>query len=798
MNSIQLLEEKLSEDPKDYSALKALGQVFLLQRDYREANKYFKDVINVRPHLMNDILIVMENNISEDYRNVELRLALVDLYIAREQYKEAVSELDEILEIDPVQPLALKKLARIFLKFGAYEQIIEQLYLRVDLVIDDEELTGILTSALIESHQVDKALVIYQKLYERSPHNLDVLKTLSDLYVKNQRYAQAADYLMQWLQLDAGAMNDIESKMLYVSTQAPDSVPIKKHLVAVYLQNLKPDFAVDILMKLNPDDAGKSYIEDKLKWIIKEHIHMPEAMIALAKLYVYCERYAEAVFIYQDLAEKNDHFVNQAICGYAAVLAACPNQILAHQLIADAFMKQGETQKALEWYHRLLKVNIEDSLSVMGKCKSILDLDPENIEAQIVLMDAAFTKKDYNDAIKMAIEFLDSRYKRVEVYRLLVSCYGVLEDEDKTRFWFDEGMAEFPYDQELFVLYGNIFDIFLHKHLVQRKKAVIDQESLDTHIEYVKALLNVGDYGATIEHLQSVIRQYTDVMILHYLMGLAFVGQHRLDLAANQFQQCQEAWTSPKQGVYTDMLFYRAGAFVGQGNVKKGLEIYELMLSIDIKHPYANSRLEHYKTMMGYLGGCKWLALVYSDLSKREVAHYWVPNKLEKKNARQYEVSFSQDHNDIAVSYLQKKWLIAAEEELLLAQRLDSTIQAIPNNLFVIYFLKKMVDKLASDQQLDIRELGRYPVFLNNYGFFCMDIGDYTRALTYFDQAIAKAPELVEAYLNRGDCYFLMGDLKHAKLNWQKYYQKGIFPHLIHRRCWSPDIFELHEPSILD
>ena len=111
------------------------------------------------------------------------------------------------------------------------------------------------------------------------------------------------------------------------------------------------------------------------------------------------------------------------------------------------------------------------------------------------------------------------------------------------------------------------------------------------------------------------------------------------------------------------------------------------------------------------------------------------------------------------------------------------------NNLFVLNFLKGTDTNVDDSVFTNYPTLLQNPVYLTNHGFGLMHGGKYEEAIGYFDKAIAIDGDLAEAYLNRGDAYFNLGDLANANKDWRVYEDIGLFPHYIRIRELEKKIF---------
>jgi len=131
----------LEDDDEGIDAIKYLGDIKALQKDYNAANNYYKKALKINPNYVpvlisqskiylaqgkiDDAITILTNAEINDKNNIEIIVALGDAYYDRETYKVAIEKYKKALAIKP-------KYAPAFFGIG-------KAYYKLYLITEDEE-----------------------------------------------------------------------------------------------------------------------------------------------------------------------------------------------------------------------------------------------------------------------------------------------------------------------------------------------------------------------------------------------------------------------------------------------------------------------------------------------------------------------------------------------------------------------------------------------------------------------------------------------------------------------------------
>ncbi len=153
---------------------------------------------------------IMSGSISEKKQNAKVAKMLTSARKSASKGKnqDAINTYWKILELDSQEPYAHLELGEIYKKLRIYDRSIEMLTSGLELgekELDNNELCNyycILTEAYIATHQQGLANKSLIKAAEISPRNPMPRKILGDIYLKNNRVANAAKAYKKALELD--------------------------------------------------------------------------------------------------------------------------------------------------------------------------------------------------------------------------------------------------------------------------------------------------------------------------------------------------------------------------------------------------------------------------------------------------------------------------------------------------------------------------------------------------------------------------------------------------------------------
>lgn len=762
----------------------------LSSRSYRDAESTYKKLLILNPGSVTGVLQDFERALLKDMDNVDLKMSLVDIYFFLENWPEARYELEEVLDLDPRQPDAYLKLARILQKVDP-DQIVPLFEMAYQYLPNEIEIVDGLVTAYVSQQDYPKAIRIYQGLLTRNGESPRVIKILAELYTMNhQRQESAATYLL--LLKNKGCLQEVVQRLEELLAMDPDNIFILQSLADVYGLEMKPEHSLKLLEKVCLLD-GDLY-EDTIKRIKKILAQYPDyvpALVAMGYMYIHIHLYSEAVMCFYQLMKSNSRYLDEAVTGYKAVLEICPQQVLARQYLGEAYMNTREFDLALHEFDLLIDYNTQDAGLVMTKCRSILKEEPENMAARTLLAKCYFVREEYKKTYNECALINEQATHKVlvDTYMLRVkSCFELAR--------YDES---FKYLQDLIGLNAasrvvhEFVSTYMDKLISAQLETEKDMEQNSPGQYYLllgKRAFIRDDLEEAIRSFQLSSRDQSVSGISYYLLGICFKVRGRFDLAINQFNRAYELAASQSNYAKMNIMRYNTGlTYEASGDLKGATENYEKILENDISFTSIKKRIaEINKLSWGNLAG-RALVGIERDLDSSDIIVVWAPGGQAKMPARKekrlgmvMDISFSQSHNDDGVNHFLKGRIKAAEDEFHLAVQLDSNFTVVYNNLGLLHLEKHDYEEALKHLERALEDAFDEGIVHANLGLLHYCNGELDSAKEHYHLALACDPQLSLVHINLGDICYKQGEIDKAINHWVQAYNNSTVPELAFKR----------------
>ena len=347
-------------------------------------------------------------------------------------YASAFGLLQHCLDIHPNAASALYEVSQYYMFLRQVPQGQEALEKAVANAPDNYWYSQGLASLYQQQNELDKAVTLLEQMVVRFPAKQDPLFNLLDLYGRQEKYDKVISTLNRlekhmgkneqlsmekfriYLQMkdDKKAFQEIESLV----QEYPMDMRYQVILGDVYLQNGKKQEAYDVYQKVlaaEPDN--------------------PMAIFSMASYYKQTEQ--EELYQQQlDTLLLNKKVTPDTKVGVMRQMIVENEQADkdSTQIIAlfDRIMKQeqDDPQIPMLYAQYLLSKNMEaESVPVL---EQVVDLDPTNKAARMMLIGAAVKKEDYKQIIKVCEPGIEATPDALEFYYYLAVAYNQAEKPD--------------------------------------------------------------------------------------------------------------------------------------------------------------------------------------------------------------------------------------------------------------------------------------------------------------------------------------------------------------------------------
>lgn len=350
----------------------------------------------------------------------------------KKDYASAFGLLQHCLDIHPNAASALYEVSQYYMFLRQVPQGQEALEKAVANAPDNYWYSQGLASLYQQQNELDKAVTLLEQMVVRFPAKQDPLFNLLDLYGRQEKYDEVISTLNRlekrmgkneqlsmekfriYLQMkdDKKAFQEIESLV----QEYPMDMRYQVILGDVYLQNGKKQEAYDVYQKVlaaEPDNPMAIFsMASYYKQTGQEELYQQQLDTLLLNKKVTPDT---KVGVMRQMIVENEQADKDS------------TQIIA---LFDRIMKQeqDDPQIPMLYAQYLLSKNMEsESVPVL---EQVVDLDPTNKAARMMLIGAAVKKEDYKQIIKVCEPGIEATQDALEFYYYLAVAYNQAEKPD--------------------------------------------------------------------------------------------------------------------------------------------------------------------------------------------------------------------------------------------------------------------------------------------------------------------------------------------------------------------------------
>lgn len=350
----------------------------------------------------------------------------------KKEYAAAFGLLQHCLDIHPGASSALYEISQYYMFLRQIPQGQAALEKAVANAPDNYWYSQGLASLYQQQNEIDKAISLLEEMVVRFPGKQDPLFNLLDLYGRQEKYEEVISTLNRlekrmgkneqlsmekfriYLQMkdDTKAFQEIESLV----QEYPMDVRYQVILGDVYLQNGKKQEAYDVYQKVlavEPDNPMALFsMASYYKQTGQEDLYQQQLDTLLLNKKVTPDT---KVSIMRQMIVENEQADKDS------------TQVIA---LFDRMMQQeqDDPQVPMLYAQYLLSKNMEAaSVPVL---EQVVDLDPANKAARMMLIGAAVRKEDYKQIIKVCESGIEATPDALEFYYYLAIAYNQVEQTD--------------------------------------------------------------------------------------------------------------------------------------------------------------------------------------------------------------------------------------------------------------------------------------------------------------------------------------------------------------------------------
>ena len=350
----------------------------------------------------------------------------------KKDYASAFGLLQHCLDIHPNAASALYEVSQYYMFLRQVPQGQEALEKAVANAPDNYWYSQGLASLYQQQNELDKAVTLLEQMVVRFPAKQDPLFNLLDLYGRQEKYDEVISTLNRlekrmgkneqlsmekfriYLQMkdDKKAFQEIESLV----QEYPMDMRYQVILGDVYLQNGKKQEAYDVYQKVlaaEPDNPMAIFsMASYYKQTGQEELYQQQLDTLLLNKKVTPDT---KVGVMRQMIVENEQADKDS------------TQIIA---LFDRIMKQEQDDPQIPMLYAQYLLSIKMEAESVPVLEQVVDLDPTNKAARMMLIGAAVKKEDYKQIIKVCEPGIEATPDALEFYYYLAVAYNQAEKPD--------------------------------------------------------------------------------------------------------------------------------------------------------------------------------------------------------------------------------------------------------------------------------------------------------------------------------------------------------------------------------
>jgi len=760
------------------------GLRLIKQGHYFEALDRFQKHLENYPGDVAKILIPLYRILRIKEQDIQLKSIIAQLYLTTKRYRDAVDEIEEIIELNPEHTHSYFLLRKIYNKGVLEDRVIALYELAFEQDILDSSILDLLPKVYLEKKVLDKGTHFFERLIIHRPGNLQYYKTLATLYIQSDRFEDAVKTYATIIEVAPDLSVEAAQQCFPLSEKEPTSKIIHSHLVDFYLKSVQPDEAATHLLHLTAlSHNDLETVTRHYKQALENYPKTASLQIGLSKCLILQAQYTEASEYLVNVFNQTFDHTEKLIPILKEILEKCPEQIIAMQLLSDIYISMSQPTETLVYLDLLSKSQMPPIDFIEKTVHTLYAKYSECRGDAGLILARTYLKLGNEDACKKECQALYQTSALIPVKLIEVE---LLEGKQLYKESLQELLPlikQFPESKEVHDALRTTLERLIDKKLIQTP-------AQDIHERGMLYLYNHNVYDA-LENLQKIPMAHKEYLHSQVLIGRCFLELGRYDMSINQFNRTLKVCEASDLKTANLLRFVIGLNQLYLGQNKEAIQTFESILEFDIHFPNASPLISYLKqqSLLDLRGqtvsGC------FNNYNT-DLCLIAVHNSEEEHNEESHlqRISFAHPHNNQGVEHLFKQNLKSAEAELILATQMDTKLTSAYCNLSIV----RLLQNNTSDALLHLdtaEELNKKLdiVFLNR-GLVFSKLHDWEKAIEQFQKALKLNPKNSLAYLNLGDVFYEQNRLKLAFQNWKKASELGILFHHIQRR-----IQHMTEPS---
>ena len=378
--------------------------------------------------LMKETLLSAEQQRKYDYFFLEaMRMK------GKNEYDAAFGLLQHCLDINPTASSALYEISQYYMFLRQVPQGQVALEQAVAFAPDNYWYSQGLVSLYKQQNELDKAAALLEKMVTRFPSKQDPLFSLLDIYSLQEKYNDVISTLNR-LEKRLGKNEQLSMEKFRIYLQMKDDKKAFQEIESL-VQEYPMDMRYQVILgDVYLQNGKKQEAYDAYQKVLAVEPDNPMALFSMASYYeqtgqkeLYQQQLDTLLLNKKVTSDTKISVMRQVIAENEQSSAKDSTQVIA---LFDRMMKQDmdDPQIPMLYSQYLLSKNMEQE--AVPVLEQVVDLDPTNKAARLMLVSAAVKKEDYKQIIKVCEPGIEATPDALELYYYLAIAYHQAEQGD--------------------------------------------------------------------------------------------------------------------------------------------------------------------------------------------------------------------------------------------------------------------------------------------------------------------------------------------------------------------------------
>ena len=378
--------------------------------------------------LMKETLLSAEQQRKYDYFFLEaMRMK------GKNEYDAAFGLLQHCLDIIHTASSALYEISQYYMFLRQVPQGQVALEQAVAFAPDNYWYSQGLVSLYQQQNELDKAAALLEKMVTRFPSKQDPLFSLLDIYSRQEKYNDVISTLNR-LEKRLGKNEQLSMEKFRIYLQMKDDKKAFQEIESL-VQEYPMDMRYQVILgDVYLQNGKKQEAYDAYQKVLAVEPDNPMALFSMASYYeqtgqkeLYQQQLDTLLLNKKVTSDTKISVMRQVIAENEQSSAKDSTQVIA---LFDRMMKQDmdDPQIPMLYSQYLLSKNMEQE--AVPVLEQVVDLDPTNKAARLMLVSAAVKKEDYKQIIKVCEPGIEATPDALELYYYLAIAYHQAEQGD--------------------------------------------------------------------------------------------------------------------------------------------------------------------------------------------------------------------------------------------------------------------------------------------------------------------------------------------------------------------------------